>query len=237
MNVLGTTQISISGVYESDTTFAVLLLEKLYALLPSYGIECELNTEHTNLSMGYNGTKRLIFMAQKDSAQVAIRGAVFYNNTQSNWGSTYKFETVDSASTSTQTFSFQVSLLTFADGFGISLESSGGVEYIPEFYSFPAVNVDTNTPAYISGKSGGFWPNDVTVQSNDYRATHLGYAPQDASKCALSNVIIQKSSVLHYIMSDSYGFSHSTTTLQLGQVIEIDGVKFVCVYSNLISKY
>lgn len=242
MNILGTTNISISGVYQNDKTFGVLLLEKLYEVLPTYGVECELiNDAHTDLVIGYKGVYRFIYQVKSSTSQISMRAAVLYNKNDgaNNWGSTYNFCSVNSASSETQTFSFCIKLFMYSDCLCIAIyDSSNSSAFIPYFYSYPAKNVDTDKKVYINGKEGSYWPNDVTTQSNDwYISSAVSMPIADVSKCVIGDIVMYMSSVIHYALQDTYIFHHSTIGLVPGQVVEIDGEKFVCVYSNIISKY
>lgn len=243
--LLETRAISINGIYEDGNTFSKLLIKAIYEELTAYGFECETNGTYSNMYVSWNGSRRFYFSSISNTTKIGLRIAVPYGS--SNWGSTILFDSVNSTSTATQSFSYTIEFFAVGDYAYFKLSSiDDGI------YSFPITSLDGTITSVVGirkfeNSASSNWtivPLCETTMSNStpwYIAqnTYSCY-PAEPARCYVDGSLALYSSIsgfseLRYIAKDVYSVA-SSNTFTIGQVVTIDGAQYVHICRNIFYK-
>jgi hypothetical protein len=234
MNIVKTKNITIKGIYENDTTFSRLLVEKICEELSAYGFSYEVDSSNRNYIL-WNGKRRWQISAVSNASQISMRVAAAYGN--SSWGSTYSFGSISSTSTSEQSFTYELAFFGFDDFCYLRINKS-----IP-LYSMPIVDLDEkksvlNTKDYFSVIA----PLSATSMDNDtpWSISYLSYyniKVEDPAKCFISDTFtLMHLGILKYVMPGMYSIATSASTFSTGQVITVDGEKYINLFDKVFAK-
>lgn len=238
MTILTTKTFTIKGVYENDTTFSRLLIKKIYEELAVYGFSCKLNETEDQLHISWNGKRRWYIGAIGNTSKISLRLAAEYGENGA-WGSTYTLGSISSTSTSEQSISITIKFFAFDDFCYFNLNQSTTNYYLQ---SAPIISMNGEESALNwIGTFSTLTPLAETSMDNNWSISYTAYNiwPEDPAKCFISNAfVLSHSSVLTYIMKNIYSIATSAavSSFSAGQVITVDGEKYINLLNKVFAK-
>lgn len=245
MGILQVRTVKIEGVYADGVTFSKLLLSAIKEELTEYGFVCEMNETNSGMRILWNSKYRLWIEAKTSTTHITMRYALPYGD-QSNWGSTFQLAEIDSASTEAQTFSFDLKFFAFDDIAYMDICNPDSI-----YMSVPAYSIDgTSTVVGVrvnNNSNATTWavqlvcPFAETAMDNNWSVAlpYLGYGayPTDPARSIVAStaLFIHNSNNVEYI-TESLSYVGHSTSFDVGQVITIDGERYVYLHKGIFAK-
>lgn len=234
MNILETRSVSVSGIYESDTTFGQLCVDKIIEHLTAYGFTAEPRANETAIL--WNGKPRFVLRASSSTTRASVRVAGPWS-AASSWGNSYELFGISSTSSDLQTGTITFGFFAIGDVAFFVLSANDPCASLP-------CQTIRGTESVVLVRRGGEMVVPLfaeTIDSTDTGKWAISVpsmygAPADPELCAVSRgIAIVQNGIMHGF-AESVATVKTKTPIDTGQVFTINGETYVSFSGELCAR-
>lgn len=232
MNILESRTVSVSGVYENDTTFGQLCVDTIIEKLTAYGFTAEPRGNETAIL--WNGKPRFVLAARSSTSAAVVRVAGLYS--AASWGSSFELFNISNTSSDLQTGTITFSFFAIGDVafFGLSNMSAEST-----CASLPCQTIQ-GTESIVLLRSGGEMVVPLFAETIDNTNSGKWYvtvsstdgSPADPELCAVRRGMAINQNGIMYGFAESVAIVKTKTPITTGQVFTVNGETYISFYGE-----